>query len=58
MTTRNHMKKIATTTTNPKIAVCVVKNIECNNINVNNNGFNGATLPTALNGLATDEEQA
>ncbi len=32
----------------------IVKNIECNNINVNNNGFNGATLPTStLNGLAT-----
>ena len=28
--------------------------IECNNINVNNNGFNGATLPPAINGLATE----
>ena len=32
--------------------------IECNNINVNNNGFNGATLQPALNGLVTDEAQA
>jgi hypothetical protein len=29
-------------------------NVKCNNINVNVNGFNGATLPTALSGLATD----
>ncbi len=38
-----------------------VKKIKCNNINVNLNGFNGVevgTLPTALNGLATDEAQA
>jgi hypothetical protein len=35
-----------------------LKKIECNNINVNNNGFNGATLPTSLNGLASDEAQA
>ena len=38
-----------------------VKKIKCNNINVNVNGFNGVevgTLPTALNGLATDEAQA
>ena len=33
-----------------------VKKIECNNINVNNNGFNGATLPASLSGLATDDE--
>ena len=36
-------------------------NVKCNNINVNVNGFNGiqvGTLPTALNGLATDEAQA
>jgi hypothetical protein len=36
-----------------------VKNIECNNVNVNNNGFKGveaSTLPTALNGLAIDDE--
>ena len=33
-------------------------NVKCNNINVNVNGFNGATLPTALRGLATDEAQA
>ena len=32
-------------------------NVKCNNINVNVNGFNGATLPTALRGLATDEAQ-
>ena len=36
----------------------IVKNIECNNFNVNNKGFNGATLPPAINGLATDEAQA
>ena len=35
-----------------------IKKIKCNNINVNVNGFNGATLPTALRGLATDEAQA
>ena len=37
-----------------------VKKIECNNINTNPNGFNGlelGTLPTALNGLASDEAQ-
>jgi hypothetical protein len=34
----------------------IVKKIKCNNINANVNGFNGATLPTALNGLATDDE--
>jgi hypothetical protein len=36
-------------------------NVKCNNINANVNGFNGVevgTLPTALNGLATDEAQA
>ena len=33
-------------------------NVKCNNINVNVNGFNGVTLPTALNGLTTDEGQA
>ena len=33
-----------------------VKKFKCNNINVNVNGFNGATLPTALIGLATDDE--
>jgi Mg-chelatase subunit ChlD len=36
-------------------------NVECNNINVNVNGFNKnelGTLPTALSGLATDEAQA
>ena len=35
----------------------IVKKIKCNNINVNVNGFNGVevgTLPTALNGLATE----
>ena len=39
----------------------IEKKIKCNNINVNVNGFNGVevgTLPTALNGLATDEAQA
>ena len=39
----------------------IVKKFKCNNINVNLNGFNGievGTLPTALNGLATDEAQA
>ena len=39
----------------------IVKKIKCNNINANLNGFNGievGTLPTALNGLATNEEQA
>ena len=40
----------------------IVKKIKCNNINVNVNGFNGIelgdALPTALNGLATDEAQA
>jgi hypothetical protein len=39
----------------------IVKKEKCNNINVNVNGFNGievGTLPTALNGLATDEAQA
>ena len=39
----------------------IVKKVKCNNINVNVNGFNGVevgTLPTALNGLATDEAQA
>ena len=35
-----------------------VSPLNCNNINVNVNGFNGATLPTALSGLATDEAQA
>ena len=38
-----------------------VKNIECNNINVNNNGFNEVelnSLPTALRGLASEEAQA
>ena len=35
-----------------------IKKIKCNNINVNVNGFNGATLPTALSALATDEAQA
>ena len=37
----------------------IVKKVKCNNINVNVNGFNGVkvgTLPTALNGLATDDE--
>ena len=37
----------------------IVKKIKCNNINVNVNGFNGVevgTLPTALNGLVTDDE--
>ncbi len=38
----------------------IVKKIKCNNINVNVNGFNGVevgdALPTALNGLATDDE--
>jgi hypothetical protein len=33
-----------------------VSPLNCNNINVNVNGFNGATLPTALRGLATDDE--
>jgi hypothetical protein len=33
-----------------------IKKIKCNNINVNVNGFNGATLPTSLSGLATDDE--
>ena len=33
-----------------------IKKIKCNNINVNVNGFNGATLPTGLSGLATDDE--
>ena len=33
-------------------------NVKCNNINVNVNGFNGATLPTALRGLVSDEAQA
>ena len=54
MTKRNHMEK-KTTTTNPKI----VGNVKCNNVNANLNGFNGVqvgTLPTALNGLATDNE--
>jgi hypothetical protein len=39
----------------------IVKKEKCNNINVNVNGFNGievGTLPTALNGLATNEAQA
>ena len=39
----------------------IVKNIECNNINVNNNGFNEVELNALqpfLNGLATDEAQA
>ena len=39
----------------------IAKKIKCNNINVNVNGFNGievGTLPTTLNGLATDEAQA
>ena len=31
-------------------------NIKCNNINVNVNGFNGATLPTALSDLATEAQ--
>ena len=34
-------------------------NVQCNNVNANLNGFNGVqvgTLPTALNGLATDNE--
>ena len=37
----------------------IVKKIKCNNINVNVNGFNGievGTLPTALNGLATEAQ--
>ena len=33
-----------------------IKKIKCNNINVNANGFNGATLPTGLSALATDVE--
>ena len=33
-----------------------IKKVKCNNINVNVNGFNGATLPTGLSGLATDDE--
>ena len=36
-----------------------IKKIKCNNINVNVNGFNGVkvgTLPTALNGLATEAQ--
>ena len=39
----------------------IIKKIKCNNINVNLNGFNGIdvnVVPTALNGLATDEAQA
>jgi hypothetical protein len=39
----------------------IVKNIECNNINVNNNGFNEAELNSLqpfLNGLASEEAQA
>ena len=35
------------------------RNVECNNVNANLNEFNGVqvgTLPTALNGLATDNE--
>jgi hypothetical protein len=39
----------------------IVKNIECSNTNVNNNGFNEVELDALqpfLNGLATDEAQA
>jgi hypothetical protein len=46
---------------NYKVSSSSVKNIECNNINANVNGFNGVginALPTALRGLASDEGQA
>ena len=56
MKTSNHMEKTTVRTTNPKHRT----DVKCNNINVNVNGFNGigvGTLPTTLNGLATDEAQ-